>query len=248
MPGTTRNQQQQQQRYTTRSTQVSSADDRVNYLLNDYDRVTKSLDSAQRQLKIHKVCHFAAFAIVLLDSYFSYTVLAGAGQQPWFSIGLTIFICSIQWQVNMAIFNRRFGQFIALDKNRDGVVTASERLRWAFVVFFVAAAYVLNIGTNMIGVDGYGLGSLAFSIPGVPEAQWVAALTALLFSTLLCFGDELIHMLADDNAAALKRRIPDLQNQQAVIDARLSEARAFRSELMSQAEDQGMRRGADYRI
>ncbi|MEO0373241.1 MAG: hypothetical protein AAF329_01180 [Cyanobacteria bacterium P01_A01_bin.17] len=238
---------QQRQHHQQRS-EVSSANERVNYLLGDYDRVTKSLDSAKRQLKIHKLCHFAAIVIVCLDSYFSYTVLSGAGQQPWFSLALSLFICAVQWQVNMAIFNRRFAQFIAIDRNRDGQVTASEWIRWGFVMLFVMAAYLLNIGTNMIGVDGYGLGSLAFAVPGIPEWQWIAAVTTFFFSALLCFGDELIHMLADDNTAALKRRIPDLQNQQAVLDARLTEAQAFRAELLNHAEDQGMRRGADYRI
>lgn len=237
-----------QQHYQPSSTQVSSADQRVNYLLGDYDRVTKSLDSAKRQLRVHKLCHFAAVAIVCLDSYFSYTVLSTAGQQPWFSVALSLFICAVQWQVNMAIFNRRFAQFIAIDKDQDGQVTKSEWIRWIFVMVFVLAAYVLNIGTNMIGVDGYGLGSLAYAVPGMPDWGWIAVLATFFFSTLLCFGDELIHMLADDNTAALKRRIPDLQNQQAILDARLTEAQAFRNELMNHAEEQGMRRGTAYQI
>ena len=54
--------------------------------------------------------------------------------------------------------------------------------------------------------------------------------------------------MADDNKASLKRRIPDLQNQQAILDARVREAKAFREELMNQAEEQGVRRGANYRI
>ncbi|MGI8935690.1 MAG: hypothetical protein ACR2FS_16615 [Phormidesmis sp.] len=65
---------------------------------------------------------------------------------------------------------------------------------------------------------------------------------------MLCFGDELINVIADDNKASLKRRIPDLQNQQAILDARVREAQAFRDELMQNAEEQGMRRGANYQI
>ena len=64
-------------------------------------------------------------------------------------------------------------------------------------------------------------------------------LTAFFFATLLCFGDELINVLADDNKASLKRRIPDLQNQQSILDARVREAQAFREELLQTAEEQG---------
>ena len=73
-------------------------------------------------------------------------------------------------------------------------------------------------------------------------------MTAFFFATLLCFGDELINVLADDNKASLKRRIPDLQSQQAVLDARVREAQAFRAQLLESAEEQGTRRGANYRI
>ena len=52
-----------------------TADDRVNYLLSDYDRVTKSLESAKRQLRLHKVSYLASIAILLLDSWFSFNVL-----------------------------------------------------------------------------------------------------------------------------------------------------------------------------
>ena len=240
--------QRQQQQHSTRNSPVASANDRVGYLLDDYDRVTSSLDAANRQLHIHRFCRFAAIAIVILDGYFSYNVLAGSGREPWLSAGLSLFICSVQLQVNMALFNRRLYKLIALDRNGDGKIDPSEWARWGATIIAIGSGYALNIGTNMIGVDGYGLGSLAFLIPGVPERAWIAALTTFFFSTLLCFGDELIQVLADDNTAALKRRIPDLQNQQAVLDARLKEARAFRTQLMTQAESEGMKRGTDYRI
>lgn len=240
--------QQQQNRYSAPANPVTSANERVDYLLNDYDKVTSSLEAANRQLRIHKFCRFAALVIILLDGFFSYNVLSGSGRDPWLAVGLTLFICAVQLQVNMALFSRRATTLFRLDKNGDGKVEASEWIRFGAIVTAVVAGYVLNIGTNMIGADGLGLGSLAFSIPGVPERPWVAALAMFLFSTLLCFGDELINVLVDDNSAALKRRIPDLQNQQAVIDARLKEARAFRTQLMSQAESEGMKRGADYRI
>lgn len=224
------------------------ANERVEYLLTDYDRVTKSLESAKRQLRFHRFCHFAAIAIIGLDSWFSYTVMEEASDNAGFAIAMALLIGATQWQVNTAIFNRRFVSFISPDKNRDGNITASEWARWGFLITVVAAVYALNIGTNMIGVDGQGLGSLAYAVPGIPDWRWIATLTAFFFSALLCFGDELIHMLADDNKAALKRRIPDLENQQAILDARLHEARAFREELLNHAEEQGMRRGANYRI
>lgn len=226
----------------------SSADERVNYLLSDYDRVTKSLESAKRQLRLHKLSHFAALAIVGLDSWFSYDVLMGAGDSVQMAIGLTILIAVTQWQVNTAIFNRRITGFLSPDKNRDGTVTKSEWIRWGFMITIIVSVYALNVGTNMIGVDSKGLGSLVFSVPGVPEWSWLAVLTSFFFASLLCFGDELINVLADDNRASLKRRIPDLQNQQAVLDARVREAQAFREQLMASAEEQGTRRGANYRI
>ena len=225
-----------------------TADDRVNYLLSDYDRVTKSLESARRQLRIHRVCYLASIAILLLDSWFSYEVLNSAGDSPQMAIGLTLLIAATQWQVNTAIFNRRIASFLSPDKNKDGTISVSEWARWGFMIVIVLAVYALNVGTNMIGVDGLGLGSLVFAVPGVPEWSWLAALTAFFFATLLCFGDELINVLADDNKASLKRRIPDLQSQQAVLDARVTEALAFRHQLLEGAEEQGTRRGANYRI
>ena len=225
-----------------------TADERVNYLLSDYDRVTKSLESAKRQLRIHRVCYLASIAILILDSWFSYDVLNSAGDSPQMAIGLTLLIAATQWQVNTAIFNRRIGSFLSPDKNKDGTISASEWTRWAFIIIVVLAVYALNVGTNMIGVDGLGLGSLVYAVPGVPEWRWLAALTAFFFATLLCFGDELINVLADDNKASLKRRIPDLQNQQAVLDARVREAQAFRQQLLENAEEQGTRRGANFRI
>jgi len=39
-----------------------------------------------------------------------------------------------------------------------------------------------------------------------------------------------------------------LQNQQAVLDGRVREAQAFREQLLANAEEQGARRGANYRI
>ena len=225
-----------------------TADDRVNYLLSDYDRVTKSLESAKRQLRLHKVSYLASIAILLLDSWFSFNVLNGAGDSPQMAIGLTLLIAATQWQVNTAIFNRRIGSFLSPDKNRDGYISKSEWARWGFMVVIVVAVYALNVGTNMIGVDGRGLGSLVFAVPGVPQWDWLAAVTAFFFATLLCFGDELINVLADDNKASLKRRIPDLQSQQAVLDARVREAQAFRAQLLESAEEQGTRRGANYRI
>jgi hypothetical protein len=233
---------------TTRTRAPQSADERVNFLLSDYDRVTKSLDSAKRQLRAHKITYFVALAIMGLDSWFSYNVLNNAGGSVQMAIALTLLIAATQWQVNVAIFNRRIVGFLTPDKNRDGHISVSEWLRWGFMITIVSAVYALNVGTNMIGVDGVGLGSLVFSVPGVPDWDWLASLTAFFFATLLCFGDELINVLADDNAASLKRRIPDLQNQQAVLDARVREAQAFRDELMNQAEEQGMRRGASYKI
>lgn len=225
-----------------------TADDRVNYLLSDYDRVTKSLESAKRQLRLHRVSYLASIGILLLDSWFSFDVLNGAGDSPQMAIGLTLLIAATQWQVNMAIFNRRIGSFLSPDKNRDGHISASEWARWGFMVTIVVAVYALNVGTNMIGVDGRGLGSLVYAVPGVPDWGWLASVTAFFFATLLCFGDELINVLADDNKASLKRRIPDLQNQQAVLDARVREAQAFREQLLESAEEQGTRRGANYRI
>lgn len=239
--------QVQQPRVPTASTQ-KTADDRVNYLLSDYDRVTKSLESAKRQLRLHKISYLASIAILLLDSWFSFNVLNGAGDSPQMAIGLTLLIAATQWQVNMAIFNRRIGSFLTPDKNQDGHISASEWARWGFMVVIVVAVYALNVGTNMIGVNGRGLGSLVFAIPGMPQWDWLAAVTAFFFATLLCFGDELINVLADDNKASLKRRIPDLQSQQAVLDARVREAQAFRAQLLASAEEQGTRRGANYRI
>ena len=142
-----------------------TADDRVNYLLSDYDRVTKSLESAKRQLRLHKVSYLASIAILLLDSWFSFNVLNGAGDSPQMAIGLTLLIAATQWQVNTAIFNRRIGSFLSPDKNRDGYISKSEWARWGFMVVIVVAVYALNVGTNMIGVDGRGLGSLVFAVP-----------------------------------------------------------------------------------
>ena len=231
------------------STRVpKTADERVNYLLSDYDKVTKSLESAKRQLKMHKLTYGCSLAIIALDSWFSFDVINDAGRSIQMAIALTLLIFATQWQVNTAIFNRRIAGFLTPDKNRDGVISISEWCRWGFMITIVAAVYALNVGTNMIGVDGQGLGSLVYSVPGVPDWGWLAPLTAFFFATLLCFGDELINVLADDNVASLKRRIPDLQNQQAVLDARVREAQAFRDELMNQAEEQGMRRGSQYRI
>ena len=224
------------------------ADDRVNYLLEDYDRVTKSLDSAKRQLRLHRLSYLASIAILGLDSWFSFDVLNSFGNSPQMAIGLTLLIAATQWQVNTAIFNRRIGSFLSPDRNKDGQVSKSEWARWGCLMTIIVAVYALNVGTNMIGVDGRGLGSIAYSVPGVPEWAWIANLSACFFATLLCFGDELINVLADDNKASLKRRIPDLQNQQAVLDARVREAQAFREELLANAEEQGMRRGASYRI
>ena len=164
------------------------------------------------------------------------------------AIALTLLIFATQWQVNTAIFNRRIAGFLSPDKNRDGTISVSEWCRWGFLITIVSAVYILNVGTNMIGVDGVGLGSLVFSVPGVPQWDWLASLTAFFFATLLCFGDELINVLADDNVASLKRRIPDLQNQQAVLDGRVREAQSFREQLLANAEEQGARRGANYRI
>ena len=228
--------------------QGKTADDRVNYLLSDYDRVTKSLESAQRQLRLHKISHIAAFAIMALDSWFSFDVLMSAGGSQQMAIGLTILIAVTQWQVNTAIFNRRITGFLTPDRNRDGTITVGEWVRWGFMITIILSVYIINVGTNMIGVDGWGLGSLVFAVPGVPEWGWLAALTAFFFATLLCFGDELINVMADDNSASLKRRIPDLQNQQAVLDARVREAQSFRESVMGAAEEAGARRGANYRI
>ena len=226
----------------------SNADERVNYLLGDYDRVTKSLDSAKRQLRLHRLCYVISIAILALDSWFSFDVLETFGSSPQMALGLTLLIAATQWQVNTAIFNRRIGSFLTPDRDKDGQITVSEWIRWGFLVFIVVAVYALNVGTNMIGVDGRGLGAIAFSVPGMPDWIWIAHLTTFFFATLLCFGDELINVMADDNKASLKRRIPDLKNQQAILDARLTEAIAFRNELMQQAEEQGVRRGANYRI
>ena len=243
MPPTTRYEHQ-----TTTRRAPKTADDRVNYLLSDYDRVTKSLESAKRQLRLHKITYACSIAIVGLDCWVSFNVLNAGGGSSQMAIALTLLIFATQWQVNTAIFNRRIAGFLSPDKNRDGHISTAEWCRWGFLITIVAAVYVLNVGTNMIGVDGVGLGSLVYSVPGVPQWGWLASLTAFFFATLLCFGDELINVLADDNVSSLKRRIPDLQNQQAVLDARVREAQAFRDELMSQAEEQGLRRGANYRI
>lgn len=231
-----------------RRTTSNTADDRVAFLLSDYDRVTKSLDSAKRQLRLHRLCYAISIVILALDSWFSFDVLNTFGSSPQMALGLTLLIAATQWQVNTAIFNRRIGGFLTPDKDRDGNITASEWCRWGCLVVIVLAVYALNVGTNMIGVDGRGLGAIAFAVPGVPEWNWIANLTAFFFATLLCFGDELINVMADDNKASLKRRIPDLENQQAVLDARVREAKAFREELLQQAEEQGIRRGANYRI
>ncbi len=236
------------QQKTTTTVRGSTADDRVDYLLSDYDRVTKSLDSAKRQLRLHRLSYLVSIVILGLDSWFSFDVLNSFGDSPQMALGLTLLIAATQWQVNVAIFNRRIGSFLTPDKNQDGTITVSEWCRWGFLVVIIAAVYALNVGTNMIGVDGRGLGSIAFSVPGVPDWAWIANLTAFFFATLLCFGDELINVIADDNKASLKRRIPDLQNQQAILDARVREAQAFRDELMQNAEEQGMRRGANYQI
>ena len=135
---------------------AKTADERVNYLLSDYDRVTKSLSSARRQLRFHRVCHLAALAILVLDSWFSYDVLNSAGDSPQMAIGLTLLIAATQWQVNTAIFNRRISSFLSPDKNKDGTITMSEWARWGFMIIIVLAVYALNVGTNMIGVDGLG--------------------------------------------------------------------------------------------
>lgn len=225
-----------------------SADDRVNYLLSDYDRVTKSLESANRQLRMHRLAYFASIAIMLLDSWFSYEVLYNASESQQMALGLTLLIAATQWQVNTAIFNRRIGTFLTPDRNGDGNVSMQEWGRWGFIITIVVSVYVLNVGTNMIGVNAIGLGSLAWRVPGVPDANWIAAACAFFFATLLCFGDELINVLADDNQAALKRRIPDLKSEKAVLDGRLREANAFRDALMQQAKDSGYRRGSNYRI
>lgn len=226
----------------------ATADQRVAYLLGDYDRVTKSLDAAKRQLRLHRLCYLVSIVILALDSWFSFNVLNTSGSSPQMALGLTLLIAATQWQVNTAIFNRRIGGFLSPDKNRDGTITPSEWCRWGFLIVIVVAVYALNVGTNMIGVDGRGLGAIAFAVPGVPEWGWIANLTAFFFATLLCFGDELINVMADDNKASLKRRIPDLENQQAILDARVCEAKAFRDQLLASAEEQGTRRGANYRI
>lgn len=226
----------------------STADERVDKLLSDYDRVTKSLDSAKRQLRLHRLCYVISIVILALDSWFSFDVLNTFGSSVQMALGLTLLIGATQWQVNTAIFNRRIGGFLTPDKDKDGTITVSEWIRWGFLIVIVLAVYALNVGTNMIGVDGRGLGAIAFAVPGIPEWTWIANLTAFFFATLLCFGDELINVMADDNKASLKRRIPDLQNQQAILDARVTEAIAFRRELMQQAEEQGVRRAANHRI
>lgn len=226
----------------------NTADDRLNGLLSDYDRVTKNLESAKRQLRMHKLSYAAALGIMALDSWFSYEVIFRFSDSQQMALGLMLLIFAVQWQVNNSIFNRRIGAFLSPDRNGDGDITAGEWVRWGFIVTIVVAVYCLNVGTNMIGVDTIGLGSMVFAVPGVPEWAWLASLCAFFFATLLCFGDELIGVLTDDNKAALKRKIPDLENQQAVLDARLKEARAFRQQLMERAEEQGYRRGADYRL
>ena len=251
MAGNTQTGQQSQQRTKTTGygrTRNESADERLNALLSDYDRVTKSLGSAKRQLRNHRLSYMAAIVIIALDCWFSFQVLSGAGGSTQMALGLTLLIAATQWQVNAAIFNRRIVNLLTPDKNRDGHISVSEWCRWGFVIVIIVAVYVINVGTNMIGVDGAGLGSLAFAIPGVPEWAWIANLTTFFLSSLLCFGDELINVIADDNIAALKRSIPDLQHQQAVLDARVRSAQAFREELMNQAEDHGMRRATNFRI
>ena len=64
---------------TTTARAPKTADERVNFLLSDYDRVTKSLESAKRQLRLHKITYACSIAIVCLDCWFSFNVLNGAG-------------------------------------------------------------------------------------------------------------------------------------------------------------------------
>ena len=85
MPPTTRYEHQ-----TTTRRAPKTADDRVNYLLSDYDRVTKSLESAKRQLRLHKITYACSIAIVCLDCWFSFNVLNDAGGSSQMAIALTL--------------------------------------------------------------------------------------------------------------------------------------------------------------
>lgn len=246
-------------------------------MITERNRTLRSLSYAKLRIDLYKGVFIAGFFVLLWNASFTYTSARNFLNNADLAIGLTVIITAVQIVVNGAFFSGSLNTFNLLDLNGDGKVTRMEKAIGGLFLAGIASCYILDIGTNLLGVDirgaqemGTGIASAflamfdGVNMPELPD--WinegisilvriigfifmiVAAFTPLACATLLCIGDELCTILSEREISKIQATLPDLRRSKAILDKRIRDADAFTAGLNSQSSDASWKEGANFKI
>ncbi|MEO1096073.1 MAG: hypothetical protein AAFX01_14375 [Cyanobacteria bacterium J06638_28] len=238
-----------------------SKDELDNYLTElsyDCDKSLRSLEAAERRLKIWHLFYIGSLATIYFNTRFSYEAFLTYSDSQDLAIGVAILTCLVQVAVNAAIFSGNLGKILKFDLNGNGTKEWYEHIGSVLMCACIASVYLLDIGTNLLGVNQTGLQEMGVAlgqifltmVPGFvmpilgPVVLWLSSLFSLAISVLLCLGDEILTIIADVLISLTKRSIPELRKAQGIYERRLEKAKGYYEAVIKGAHEQGVQEGA----
>lgn len=233
------------------------------------NRSIRNLEYAYVRINIYKAVFVAGYVVLFFNGFFTYTSARSFLNNNDIAIGLTIIITAVQIVVNGALFSGGLKSFqlLTMDFNGDGKISPLERLLGGIFISAIVGCYLLDIGTNLLGVDvrggqemGVGIGVALLNIlEGVGVWDWLLSIirfalmlignaVPLFCAALLCVGDELCTLLSEREIHRIQQTIPDLKQSRYILNKRLESADAFGRGLAEQSVDQAHKRGLNYRV
>lgn len=233
-----------------------------NYLTElayECDRSIRSYSAAKRRLRIWKLFYVGALLTIYYNTRFSYEAFLTYSGSQQLSIGVALLTCLIQIAVNAAIFSNNVGKILRFDINGNGKTEWYEYIGSVLLCAAIISVYLLDIGTNLLGVDqtgmeemGVALGQIflrmvpEFAMPILgPIVLFLASLFSLAVSILLCLGDEILTVIADRLISLTERSLPELKKAQGILERRLEKANGFHEQITQNARQEGIKEAAN---
>ncbi|MEM9116892.1 MAG: hypothetical protein AAGD09_03305 [Cyanobacteria bacterium P01_F01_bin.56] len=220
-------------------------------LAYESDKTLRSLEDAKKRIEILKILRYGAWIIIAADVWFTYQAVLTYSESDTMAMSVALIVGAVQVVVNMAIFSQQLGPLLRGDLNNDGVSEWYEKLAAFFILSIVVGCYLLNIGTNMLGIDADGVSRMGVDLAAllinllpsflsflVPILQAIAPLFSLALATGICLADEVVVLLCDRMIATTTNALPDLQKAHSHQERRSRKAQGY-AEYLSQSDARG---------
>lgn len=236
-------------------------------MITERNKTLRSIGFAKLRMNVYKGVFIAGFFVLLWNASFTYTSLVNFLNNVDQALGITVLITAVQIIVNASFFSGSLRSFQLFDLNGDGKITPLEMLISAIFLIGIGGSYLLDIGTNLLGVDVIGAQELGLGIGGAFLTMFqgmglpnivirivnaffmvLASLVPLFCAFLLCIGDELCTILAEREISRIQATLPDLKRAKAILDKRIRDADAFSQGVGSQSSDGAWKQGVNFRI